>query len=172
MRRSRQKHRIIRPWGKGSNSRKHPLWRIIRPLVRRLLIPQVGSSGCTRDSSTAFCTLVRISPMVLFLRRIIRLLWSDCPTVGCRIIRTYSIFCFILAYVQLVAAVIWTSRDVSAFSLQLDISTVVWTPRRWIWHLRRWIGRLDGALDVSTVHWTFWRCIRRPGYDLDSIQGT
>ena len=52
-----------------------------------------------------------------------------------------AIFCFLVALVQLVAAVIWTLQiySISAFSLQLDISTVGWTPL------------LDGALVVSDI---------------------
>ena len=64
--------------------------------------------------------------------------------------------CFLVALVQLIAAVIWTLQIfLSVFSLRLDISTVGWTPR------------LDSALDISSR-----RCIGRLGYCLDSIQGT
>ena len=65
--------------------------------------------------------------------------------------------CFLVALVQLVVAVIWTLQiySINAFSLRLDISMVVWTPR------------LDGALDVSTMNWTSRRCIGRLDGALD-----
>ena len=75
--------------------------------------------------------------------------YSDYPT-------PLKTSCFLVALVQLVAAVIWTLQiySIPAFSLRLDIYTVGWTPR------------LDGALDISSQ-----RCIGRLGYDLDVIQG-
>jgi len=70
---------------------------------------------------------------------------SDSPTGGSsvdptvrRIIRWYWKICFLLAFVQLITAVIWTLQiySISAFSLRLEC--------------------LDGGLDVSTVNWTSW----------------
>ena len=76
------------------------------------------------------------------------MLWSDSPTMGVSDYPSLLYFsCFLVALVQLVAAVFWTSRDVSIFSLRLDISTVGWMPRRCI-------GRLNSALDVSDMIWT------------------
>ena len=88
--------------------------------------------------------------MVLFLRQIIRLHWSDSLTMG---VSDYSVTlcfsCFLVALVQLVAAIIWTLQiySISTFSLRLDISTVGWMPRRCI-------GRLNSELDISDMIWT------------------
>ena len=63
---------------------------------------------------------------------------------------------FFFAFVQFIAAVIWTLQiySISDFSLRqkclyggLDVSSVNWTSRRCI-------GLLDGALNVSDMIWT------------------
>ena len=114
---------------------------IIHPTITPTLqIPRVGSSDPEANFPTretgSLGNAPSISPTLLFWRRIIRLLWSDSPTMW---VSDYPVtlcfFCFLVSLVQLVAAV-------SAFLLRLDISTVGWT------------SRLDGALDVSNVAWT------------------
>jgi len=68
--------------------------------------------------------------MVLFLRQIIRLHWSDSLTMG---VSDYSVTlcfsCFLVALVQLIVAVFWTLQiySISTFSLRLIISAVDWT---------------------------------------------
>ena len=135
---------------------------IYSTITPTLQIPRVGSSDReanfpTRETSS-LVNAPSISPTLLFWRQIIRLLWSDSPTMW---VSDYPVtlcfFCFLVSLVQLVAAVIWTLQiySISAFLLRLDISTVGWT------------SRLDGALDIPSR-----RCIGRLECCLDSIQGT
>ena len=86
-------------------------------------------------------------------RRIIRLFWSVYPTWHIWIIRPHWNFLFLVPLVQLVAAVIWTSR--------LCFFTATWylcggldaSSRRCIERLvstLHWTSHLDGALDISS----------------------
>ena len=91
---------------------------------------------------------------------------SDSPTLG---LSNYPVplcfSCFLVALVQLVAAVIWTLQ---IYSMRLDISKVDWhlvSMVHWTCRLdgaldvsSRWcIGRLDSALDVSDIAWTLFK---------------
>ena len=75
------------------------------------------------------------------MRWIIRLHWSDSPTLGVSDYPVTLCFsCFIVALVQLVATVTATWYLYGG----LDVSSVNWT------------SRLNGALDVLMAHWTSW----------------
>jgi len=95
------------------------------------------------------------SPSLHLLRRIIRLLWLDSPTLWCSDYPSQLPFSISMVHLSNLS-----QQSFGHFKyIGLDISALDWTPR------------LDGALDVSTVHWTsrIWlgrhpRDLRNPTY--------
>ena len=78
------------------------------------------------------------------MRRIIRLHWSDSPTIGVSDYPVTLCFsCFLVVLVQLVGLSLLFHCDLISL--------------RWVGHLVstvHWTSRLDGAMDVSEIAWT------------------